>query len=273
MKKNGLNIRPSGAALGAEVVGLDLREALDARMAEEVRQAFLQHSVLLFRGQELSKRGQVDFCRLFGEPVPHPTNTRDRDEDVPEICIIANGQPGAVGALGNDEVAYHADLVFLPEPGAVSMLYCLETPEGGDTWWTSGYAAYQALAAPVQERLRGLRAVYRHRRPEYNPPEPAAHPLVCTHPESGRRTLFLSPGSARCVQGMADAESAGLLGELSAHAVQERFAWRHRWQPGDLVVWDNRCTLHRRAAFDPAARRYMRRVQTLGVPHRANEST
>ena len=267
MGKTELEIRPSGAALGAEVVGLDLGQEPDAAAAEALRRAFLRHSVILFRGQELSKRRQVDFCRLFGEPVPHPTNVRDRDPEAPEICIIANGQEGGAGALGSDEVAYHADLVFLHEPGAVSMLYCLETPAGGDTWWTSGYAAYEALDAAERARLRGLKAVYRHRRPEYNPPVPAAHPLVCAHPESGRRTLFLSPGSARSVAGMDGAGGDELINRLADYMTQERFAWRHAWRPGDLVVWDNRCTLHRRDGFDPAARRYMRRVQTLGPPH------
>jgi taurine dioxygenase len=264
------------ALLGAEVVGLDLSQPLGQGTIARLRAAFLKRSVLLWRGQDLSKSRQVDLCRLFGEPVPHPTNTRDRDEEVPEICIIANVQENgrAVGALANDEVAFHADLVFLHEPGAVSMLYCLETPAaGGDTWWTSGYAAYAALDQAIKARLEGLKAVYRHRRPEYNPPVAAAHPLVCTHPESGRRTLFVSPGAARGIEGMEEGQSRELLDLLAAHAIEDRFAWRHHWQPGDLVVWDNRCTLHRRETFDARERRYMRRVQTLGKPHISNRQS
>ena len=265
---SGFAVVPTGAALSAELRGIDLRQALGG-VEEDLRQALWQHSVLLFRGQQLSKGDQVRFSRCFGAPVPHPTNVRDRDPEVPEICIIANGETEGkpLGALGNDEVDFHIDLVFLPTPGSVSALYCVETPAvGGDTYWAGGFAAYEALDEGIKRRLVGLEGVYVHRRPEYNPPVPARHPLVCVHPESRRRTLFISPSSLRSIEGVPGVEGGDLAAVLYSHMTQKRFVWRHCWQPGDLVVWDNRCTMHRRDGFDVKARRYMRRTQLLGAP-------
>ena len=264
-----LTVIPTGTALGAQVLGLDLRRPLDLAVQEQLHAAFTAHSVLLCRDQDLSQADQLRISRCFGEPIPHPTNTRDRDPDFPAITILSNirenGRP--VGALGNDEVHWHIDLVFLHMPGSVSLLYCLETPErGGDTWWASGYKAYEALDKPTQQKLDGVSALYRHRRPEYNPPEPAIHPLVCMHPVSRRKTLYLSPGSAQSVVGLDEAAGAILLQRLGDHLDQPCFSWRHSWRPGDLVIWDNRCTLHRRAGFDGQARRLMWRTQMVGPP-------
>jgi len=262
-----VTITPTGGALGAQVSDIDLRAPLDEETVGRIRAAFLAHSLLLIRSQQISKDDQVRFSRCFGEPVPHPTNTRDRDPQVPEITVISNiveaGQ--AVGALGNDEVAFHADLVFLHEPGSVSILYCVETPtEGGNTFWTNGYAAYDALDPATKAKIEDVKAVYVHRNPAYNPPTPPQHPLVCIHPESGRPTLFISPSSAERVVGMDETEGRQLLDDLFAHAIQPRFVWEHSWQPGDLIVWDNRCTMHRRESFDNSQRRLMLRTQLLG---------
>lgn len=262
-----VTISPTGGALGAQVEGIDLRQPLNEQTAAQIRAAFLEHCLLLFRGQQISKADQVRFSAIFGEPVPHPTNSRDRDPEIPEITIISNivEEGRAVGALGNDEVAFHADLVFLHEPGSVSLLYCVETPNaGGNTFWTNGYAAYDALDDATKAKIEGLAAVYVHRNPAYNPPTPPQHPLVCVHPESGRRTLFISPSSAERVVGMEEEEGRRLLDELFAHAIQPRFVWEHRWQPGDLIVWDNRCTMHRRESFDNSQRRLMLRTQLVG---------
>lgn len=262
-------ILPSGAALGAQVTGLDLRLPLDAATIGGLRAAFLDHCVLCFRDQQISKADQVRFSGYFGQPVPHPTNTRDRDPDFPELTVISNIEEGgrAVGALGNAELAFHADLVFLYEPGTVSILYCVETPaSGGDTMWTSGYAGYATLDAATKARIDGLEAVYVHTNPAYNPDPPATHPLVTIHPESGRKTLFISPNAARGIVGWGEAEGRALLDQLFSHATQDRFVWRHQWRPGDLIMWDNRCTLHRRDGFDNSQRRLMLRTQMVGRP-------
>ena len=138
----------------------------------------------------------------------------------------------------------------------------------GDTYWTSGYAGYAALDEGTKAQIDGLVAVYVHTKPEYNPPVAPRHPLVCVHPETGRKTLFLSPNAATSLEGeqgaMNQAESHALLEALFAHATEERFTWRHQWQPGDLIMWDNRCTMHRRDGFDNRQRRLMWRTQMLG---------
>lgn len=258
--------------MGATVTGLDLREPLTDKLVEELRNAFHTHCVLCFRGQTISKAQQVGFSRYFGDPVPHPTNTRDRDPEHPEVTIISNIQEAgkAIGALGNDEIRFHADLVFLHTPGSISLLYCVETPkQGGDTYWTNGYAGYHALNEETKAKIDGLSAVYVHAKPEYNPPVAPRHPLVCVHPETGRKTLFLSPNAAQSVEdrqgnSLDQVESSALLERLFAHATTEEFTWRHAWQPGDLIMWDNRCTMHRRDGFDASQRRFMWRTQMLG---------
>lgn len=260
-------VAPTGAALGARVTGINLEEPIAPEVGAGIRAAFLKHSVLLFPEQTLSKKKQVGFSRLFGQPVPHPTNTRDRDAEVPEITIISNvfEDGEAVGALGNAELNFHADLVFLHIPGSVSVLHCLETPDhGGDTYWSSGYAAHDALSREMVARIQGLSVVYIHRTPSYNPDPPARHPLLCRHPESKRDFLFVSPSSADSIPGMPDGKSRVLLDELLVHATEERFVWRHSWRSGDVVVWDNRSTLHRRDGFDANQRRIMHRTQMLG---------
>jgi len=262
-----LQVTPTNAALGAEITGIKLNEALDAATVALLKEAFYRYGVLRFRGQELTKAAQVHFSSYFGEPVPHPTNQRDRDPAQPEITLIANIQENGktVGALGNAELTFHADLVFLHTPGSVSLLYCVETPtQGGDTYWSNGYAAYDALDDATKARIEGVGVVYVHANPAYNPPVAPIHPLVCTHPETARKMLFLSPNAAQSVTGMAEAEGRALLDQLYAHATQERFVWRHQWQPGDLIMWDNRCTMHRRDGFPQDQRRLMWRTQLLG---------
>ena len=260
-------VTPTGAALGARVTDIDLARPIDTDTGDRIRAAFLKHSVLLFPGQILSKEGQVRFSHLFGQPVPHPTNTKDRDVQVPEITVLSNVVEAgrALGALGHAELDFHADLVFLYTPGSVSILYCLETPDsGGDTYWASTYAVYDALSQEMVERIRELEVVYIHRTPSYNPDPPARHPLICTHPESGRNYLFVSPSSADSIPGMPADEGRALLDELLTLATQEQFVWRHSWHAGDVVVWDNRSTLHRRDGFDENERRIMHRTQLLG---------
>ncbi|NJN82346.1 MAG: TauD/TfdA family dioxygenase [Caldilineaceae bacterium] len=143
-------------------------------------------------------------------------------------------------------------------------LLCGAPASGGDTYWSSGYAGYETLDPQTQARIANLSAVYVHRNPAYNPPTPPVHPLVCVHPETRRKTLFLSPSSAQSVVGLDEQSGRALLDELYAHATQPQFVWRHQWRPGDLIMWDNRCTMHRRDSFDDSQRRYMRRTQVLG---------
>ncbi len=265
-------VTPTGAALGADVTNIDLATPLEQETIAQLTDAFYEHSVLRFRGQSISKADQIRVSGYFGDPVPHPTNTKNRDPEQPEITIVSNieetGQ--AAGALGNAELEFHADLVFLETPGSISLLYCVEAPEsGGDTYWSSGYAGYEALNPPTQARLGTLLVSYVHKNPDYNLPEAPKHPLVCTHPVTARKTLFFSPNAARSVEderggSLSERDGRALLEQLFAHATQAAFVWRHQWQPGDLILWDNRCTMHRRDGFDNSQRRLMWRTQMVG---------
>ena len=263
-----MEVTATGAALGARVTGVDLAKLPPTGAGGTgIREAFLEYSVLLFPDQTLSKQEQVRFSTLFGSPVVHPTNTRDRDAEVPEVTLISNivqdGEP--IGALGNRELEFHADLVFLHVPGSVSVLHCLAAPDsGGDTYWSSNYAARDALSSEMVARLQDRQVVYIHRNPSYNPDPPARHPLLCRPPESKRDFLFVSPSSADSIPGMGNEESRALLDELLDHATQEQFVWCHRWCPVGVVVWDNRSTLHRRDGFVAEHRRIMHRTQMLG---------
>ncbi|OGG44138.1 MAG: hypothetical protein A3F84_22670 [Candidatus Handelsmanbacteria bacterium RIFCSPLOWO2_12_FULL_64_10] len=260
-----IQILPTGGALGAEARGLDLRQPLSPGQVNRLRAAFLDHSVLFFRDQRVSEEDQVRFSRYFGDPAPHVREQPDRP--IQEIFIISNveenGKP--IGALGNDEINFHSDLSYMPRPGSISMLYAIEVPEsGGDTMWANCYTAYETLDEDLKGRIAGLRAIHKHPRPQQNPPVPASHPVVRTHPETGRRVLYVSPHLTSHIEGVSPEESRRLLDRLIAHATQPRFVWAHRWRVGDLLMWDNRCTMHRRESFDNARRRIMKRTQMFG---------
>ena len=260
------NTVPLSPAVAAGIYGLQLRDPLAPQTAAALRRAFHQHAVLYFREQDLTEADQLRTSRAFGLPVRHPTSTLPPGP-IPEITAISNLAEGGrpIGALGHAEVHYHTDLCFLHTPGSFSTLYCLETPlTGGETTWVGLETAYQALDETCKKRIAHLKVVYAHSRPEYNPNRPAAHPLIGTHPETGRQTLYFSPNHAQYIVGLDESESRALLDELTAHITQERFTWTLKWQTGDFVVWDNRCTMHHRTAFDPAARRLMKRTQGQG---------
>ena len=262
------NIVPLSPSVAAGVYGLQLRDPINPQTAAALRRALHQYGVLYFREQDQTEADQVRTSRIFGLPLRHPTSTLPPGP-IPEITTLSNleenGRP--IGALGNDEIHYHADLCFLHTPGSFSTLYALETPlTGGETTWVGLEAAYHALDDGWKNRLEGLEVVYAHSRPEYNPKRPAAHPLVGIHRETGRKTLYFSPNHAQHIIDMGQSESRALLDELTAHVSQERFAWTLQWQTGDFVVWDNRCTMHRRAAFAASERRLMKRTQGQGPP-------
>jgi taurine dioxygenase len=260
-----IEIVPSGGPLAAEIRGLDLRCPLPAVSAEVVRQALWDHCVIYLRGQQITEEQQVDFTRIFGTPVEHVR--RQAERRVKEIFIISNVKENGemIGALGNDEISFHSDLSYMPKPGTISMLYAVEVPaNGGNTQWANCYAAYETLDEELKRRITGLRATHRHYLEEQNPRELADHPLVRTHPHTGRKSLFVSPHFTRQILGMSEAESHELLQKLFAHVVQPRFVWTHRWRVGDLLVWDNRPTMHRRESFPPDQRRIMKRTQIFG---------
>jgi taurine dioxygenase len=188
---------------------------------------------------------------------------------IPEICIIANVEKDGevIGALGNNEVFFHSDLAFRPEPGSVSVLYAVDAPgDSGHTSWASGISAYNALDAKSRERFELAEIDYSHSKANYRSETPAIHPLICSHPESGRKTIYFSSNHASRVVNEDENESSSMVERLKAYTTQDRFVWTHRWQSGDLVVWDNRTTQHRRSSVDETERRLMRRTQAVGFP-------
>ena len=266
-------------ALGAEVGGVDLSRPIDAATFAAIRQAWLEHAVLRFRGQRLSDPQLIAFTRHFGEldpPGPNPYGKPFLPEH-PELNVISNikvdGLP--IGGLGDGEAIWHADMTYVEQPPMGAILYALEIPPaGGDTYWANQCLAYEALPADLARRIEGRRAVHDAtynsagvRRKGYedvtDPRQApgARHELVRTHPETGRRTLFLGRRRNSYVEGLQLAESEALLDALWTHATQAQFVFHQQWRVGDVVVWDNRCTLHRRDPFDPAARRLMHRTQ------------
>jgi taurine dioxygenase len=253
---------PTGGALGAEIRGLDLHHELSRQTVRELRSVFLTHCVLLFRDQQISEQDHVRFTGYFGNPEPHVREQPDRP--VAEIFVISNveqdGKP--IGALGYDEIRFHSDLSYMQDSGAISILYAVEIPEaGGDTMWANCYAAYEALDDKLKRTIAGLKASHRHPREQQNPLIPALHPLVRPHPETGRPVLYVSPDFIRHIDGFSEPDSADLIERLVAHATRPQFVWKHHWRPGDLIMWDNRCTMHRREPFDSRQRRVMKRTQ------------
>lgn len=259
---NHLQVIPSGAALGAEIKGLDLSQALAQDVVDAVHQALLDHGVLVFRDQDISEDHQVRFTNYFGKAVEHVRKQLERP--VKEVFLVSNIQENgqAIGALGNAEISFHSDLSYMRQPGTLSLLYAVELPSsGGATHWCNCGAAYEALDDDFKYRLQDLRAVHRHYIEEQNPPEIVDHPVVRTHPESGRKCLYVGPHLTKYIVGLDKAQSDSLLEQIFTHMTQPRFIWTHRWQVGDMVAWDNRSTMHRRDPFPAAQRRLMKRTQ------------
>jgi len=272
-------IRKLADALGAEIGGLDLSHSLSPELFSQIRAAWLEHLVIRIRGQKLSDPELLAFSRNFGELDPPGPNPLGRPflADHPEMNVISNlkrdGVP--IGGLGDGEAIWHADMTYVERPPMAAILYAIEIPPaGGDTYWANMVAAYETLPEELKRRIEDLEAIhdatynsagtmrkgYRAITDPRSAPG-ARHPLVRTHPETGRRSLFLGRRRNSYIVGLDLSESENLLDALWAHATQPRFTFRQEWRVGDVLVWDNRCTLHRRDAFDPRARRLLHRTQ------------
>jgi len=274
-----IQVRRLGEALGAEIGGVDLSRPLEADALAAIRSAWLDHQVLRFRGQSLSDPQLIAFSRQLGELDPPGPNPYGRPfiPQHPEINVISNikvdGAP--IGGLGDGEAIWHADMTYVDEPPMGAILYALEVPpSGGDTFWANMALAYKSLPAELKEKIAGRTAIHdatynsagdrRKGYEEVTDPRQAPgarHALVRVHPESGQSCLFLGRRRNSYVLGLALEESEALLDALWAHATQAQFTFRQQWRAGDVVMWDNRCTLHRRDPFDASARRLMHRTQ------------
>lgn len=283
-------VAPVNAALGAEVRGIDLTK-LDDESFKRLHAAWLDNVMLVFRGQSVSAEDLVKLVRRFGTPVSSRNlHQRDLAERIanklynlpPEVTVVSNVKESgkSIGILGDGEIVWHSDFSFKEEPTAARMLVAKEIPpheKGGNTIFLNAYAAYDALSAEQKKRISGKtikQANIVNTAMELRPgasldadirlvPGPS-HPIISTHPETSRNTLFLGRRHAAYVNGMTLEESAALLDELWEHAVQPRFCYEHRWAVGDVVIWDNRATLHRRDAFESTARRVLYAAQVEG---------
>jgi taurine dioxygenase len=273
-----MKLMRTAGGLGAEIRDVDLR-TLDEATFGAIHQAWLDNLVLLFRGQRLTDAELIAFSRRFGDLDLAPVQETGRRfvDGLPELYVVSNvlrdGEP--IGSLGAGEAVWHTDMSYLPRPPKASMLYALEIPPaGGDTEFINMYAVYDALSDRLKQGIAGFRVkhdgtynsggyVRQGVTPSDDPRlSPGAyHPLVCTHPETGRRMLYLGRRRNAYIEGLELEASEALLDELWAYTGDPSFAWRNTWQVGDLVLWDNRCTMHRRDAFDPASRRIMHRTQ------------
>jgi taurine dioxygenase len=267
-------VRPLSPALGAEIVGVHLKEDIDERTFAQIRDAWHEHLVILLRGQELSEDDQVRFAEKFGPPAVIHTKQFVRNH--PAVMLISNiredGKP--IGALPDGEMHFHTDQCHQERPAMASMLYAIEVPRaGGNTLFANGYMAYETLPDAIKARIAGRKALNAYdydgaamkRGTRLADGVPSfLHPVVRTHPATGRKALYVNRLMTVRIEGLPEHESDELLDTLFAHQERREFVYEHVWRPGDLLMWDNRCTLHARTDFSADERRLMRRVTILG---------
>jgi len=285
-KRAPISVVAAQRGFGAEIRNVDLR-AIERDDFAALHRAWQDHSVLLFRGQNLTDDNLIAFSKRFGglDWAPVQESGRRFVEGHPEIYVVSNvivnGEP--IGSLGAGEATWHTDMSYLPDPPKASILYALEVPpSGGNTYFCDMYQAYESLPAELKQRVEGLLLkhdgtfnsggyVRQGVTPSDDPvTSPGTlHPLVCTHPETSRRMLYLGRRRNAYIAGLSRSESDELLDLLWSYATREDLAWHNEWRVGDLVLWDNRCTMHRRDPFDAGARRIMHRTQVKGEsrPH------
>jgi taurine dioxygenase len=246
--------RLSGA-LGAEITGLDLALATAADI-ESIQSLLLEHLVLFFPGQSLSKPEHIAFGRHFGELEGHPNLKDSNNVEFPELFELVATQGGVA-----DE--WHTDITFQENPALMSVLHMVKCPEvGGDTMWTSLYAAYDELSAPMKALCEGLTALH-DALPHNRPDKMAIHPMVRVHPLTGRKALYVNEHFTRRIVEMSAAESDSLLTYLTRWVSQPRFTVRHSWTQGTIAMWDNRCTQHF-VLNDFVGERIIQRVTIMG---------
>jgi taurine dioxygenase len=281
MEQHAARVRPTGAALAADIEGVDLAGALAPETVAAIKQAWCDNLVLRFRGQNLSDDDLMRFSRQIGEldwaPVAATNDAPEGREYVMVVSnVVENGQP--IGQLGNYEALWHTDMSYIDAPPMASALYSLEAPpSGGDTGFCNMYLALETLPAELRRAIDGKTCIHDASRnsagelrrgyvdaPDASQTVGAVHPIVRTHPATGRKALFLGRRRNAYITGLPLAESEALLDALWEHSMKPEFAWYQQWRPGDLILWDNRCVMHRRDAFDPAARRVMHRTQIKG---------
>ena len=268
---------PLSAALGAEIRGLDLSRPIDAPTVAALRAAWLEHLVLVFRGQALDVEAQARFARYFGDTseTQAPDERSMKHNPDRRVLLITNirenGRP--VGFLPDGELQFHSDSAFLDRPLMATVLYAVEIPDrGGETLFANAYRAYETLDAETKERLAGLRAfnIYDYATQvksgtlERAGLPQAVHPVIRTHPETGRKAVYVNRLMTEEILDLPPADGAALLETLFAAIERPDCVYEHVWQKGDLIVWDNRCAQHARRNFPADQTRLMRRIGIAG---------
>ena len=279
---NKMKTQPLSDIIAAEILGIDISAEISNKTFDAIQRLWQKHLVLIFRDQSLSNNALIRFSARFGklDEAPNDKIGQILVDRCPELAIISNveedGRP--IGGLGNAEAAWHTDMSYNEIPPKASALYSIEVPpSGGNTGFLNMYAAYETLPEGLKTEVAGLKlkhdsthnSVYELRKGMEIPNDltaspGAVHPLVCTHPDSNRSALYLGRRKYSYVVGLSLEKSEVLLDRLWAHCVDQRFYWHHQWRVGDLVLWDNRCVMHHRDAFDPSYRRLMLRAQVKG---------
>ena len=280
--ENSIQVLPNDCPMGAEVEGVDLSQPLPPAVIEKIKSAWLEHIVLVFRNQSLTDAQLVRFGQYFGELHRVKYEDRERPPGVPmEIELISNiivdGEP--IGLLGNSEVAWHTDMSMFEEPASATILYGEEvTSSEGGTRFANLYKAYEELGDDIKSRIKDKRSIHDsaymadgvvragyERITDKSRGPGARHPIVRTHPETGKQALYLGREGYGYILGLPVDESDALLDALWQHMVQPRYVWEHRWERGDVVMWDNRCTTHSRGKMESGRPRLLRRVTVKGT--------
>jgi taurine dioxygenase len=275
-------VRPFAAPVGAEIVGLDISKPINAEDFARIHRAHLDHHVVVFRDQQITPAEHIEFSRRFGPLEIHVLH-QFQLKNHPEILIVSNikenGEPIGLGDAG---VYWHSDISYKPKPSLGSLLHAQELPsEGGDTLFADQHLAWESLPADLQQRILPLKAEHSYLakyeelraknpwRPKLSQAQidqvaPAVQPVVRTHPETGRKALFVSEHFTTRIVGLPQDESDALLAELFAHSVKPEFVYRHTWAPHDLVFWDNRSLMHLAAGTPDHLRRRLNRTTIVG---------
>ena len=271
------SITPLTDHTGAEVTGLDFTQPVDAETRATLNRAFADHHVLVMRGQHFAPEQFVAAAQVFGELLPHDKKER-HVEGHPEVEYISNEEVVNGKRIIPGET-FHTDHSNHPRPPKATTLFAVELPSsGGDTQFVNTHDAYDDLPQDTKRRIDGLKAVHVYLS-KYSPrplgtiteesrrnlPPPGIHPLVRTHPENGRKALFLNPVRIESIVGMEDADALKLIDELMRHATQKKYEYRHKWRHGDWVLWDNRSVMHQaNPDYDMRERRYLYRLMLKG---------
>ena len=274
-----IRMRPLSSAVGAEILDIDLSQPLDEVTFETIQNFWYEHCILCIPSQKLGEMDQVRFAERFGE-LAATLHDYESGKGHPAIMYVTNEQKDGkyIGALPDGEMFFHSDMCYLERPAMATMLYAIDIPTaGGNTLFANMYKAYDALPEKTKRDLAGLKAVntydpgksnYAAMATQNGQPSPTARsyaqPIVYEHPVTGRSALFINRLMTEYIVGMQRDESNSLLESLFDHQEQVQFIYEHRWTPGDVIIWDNRCTLHARTNFNSSELRKLRRVTIKG---------